>query len=183
MAVDPLITWQTTFAALPQVADNSYAANIAEWYGLRVAGIESNPAQFTTVGFAFSFAESVFATQLLNLGPTVNNVEAINDLADAWQTAINASTISVSSGSCAPPCDPDNTFSVVSSTSLDAASVTAGRTKILDLLTATPVINALDSEFPEVLRSAILLLTFTVDGLDSDPDGPKPLIVSNVGLI
>jgi len=183
MAVDALNTWQTTFAALPLVADNSYAENIAEWYANRISGIEPNPAQFTPVGFSFTFAESVFATELLNLSPTISSIEAINKLADAWQTAINASTISVSSGSSAPPGGTSNTFSAVTTTTLDASSITAGRTKILDLITATPVSSALDSEFPEVLRDAILLLTFTVVGLDSSPGTPQPLTVSNVGLI
>jgi hypothetical protein len=183
MAVSNLATFQTTFAALPRVADTSFANNIAAWYAARINGLEPNSAQFVPTGFSFTFAESVFATQLLNLSPTMSAVEGVTKLADAWAAAILASSIAVGPGSFIPPSTPATLFSVVASSTFDAASVTLGRSKILELIHATPVTNALDSEFPIKLRDAILILTFTVVGTDSITPVPGPLTAASVGVI
>ncbi len=188
MAIDPLSTWKSTLAALPKVADASWAANFAAWYAGRIVGITTDPSALVPTGFVFTFNQALFASGLSSLGPTPSAVAGITAFADAWLASMQASTAVVAPGSFAPPSSPTTLFSVVNSTTIDAASMTAARSKLLELTSAAPVADANDSEFPVKFREATLLLTITVIGLDSQPPpsagpGPQPLTVAAVPLI
>lgn len=188
MAVDVLQDWKDTLAALPKVADTSWAANFAGWYADRIVGITTNPANLVPVGFTFTFAQPVFAAQLLALTPVGDALSGITGFANAWETALLATTVAVSPGSAIPPPTPPTIFSVVTTTVIDPASIAAGKAKILELVTAPPVADAQNSLFPVKFRDATLLLTITVTGLDSQPPpsagpGPQPLVAANVPLI
>lgn len=191
MAIDPLATWRSTLAALPKVADNSWATNFAAWVADRINNkITTNPTNLTLASpLVFVFPQATFATQLVALTPTGNALAGITGFADAWKAAIDTvlfpATLNVAPGAFVPPATPATTFSTVTSVLLDPASVTAARAKIIELATAPPVADVNDSEFPVKFREAFLLLTITVSGLDSTPTpaGPLPLTVPNIPLI
>lgn len=188
MAVQPLDTWKTTLAALPKVTDTSWAQNFANWYFSMISGISPDPAAFVPVGFVFTFPTPLFASQLQTLPPVADAVAGITGFANAWETALNGTTIVVGPGSAIPPPSPTTIFSAVFTATIDPPSIAAGKAKLLELVTAPPVANPLDSQFPIKFREATLLLTFTVTGLDSQPPpsagpGPQPLTASNIPLI
>lgn len=187
-AIDPLPTWQSTLAALPKVADNSWAANFAAWYADRLTGITTNPANLVPTGFVFTFNQATFQAQLQTLTPQSTAAAGIQGFANAWETALVASTVVVAPGSFKPPATPPTTFSAIISTTIDTPSIAAGKAKLLELVTAPPVSDPNLSQFPAKFREATLLLTITVVGLDSQPPpsagpGPQPLTVANVPLI
>lgn len=190
MPVDPLATWRSTLAALPKVADTSWAANFAAWVAGRVATITTNPTNLTlSAPLVFVFNQALFASQLISLTPTGDALSGITGFADAWKAAIDTTvfpaTLNVAPGAFVPPTTPATTFSTVTSVLLDPASVAAAKAKIIELATAAPVADVNDSEFPVKFREAFLLLTITVAGLDSTPTpaGPLPLTVPNIPLI
>ena len=188
MAVDPLATWKSTLAALPKVSDSSWADNFAAWYAGRIVGITTSPSAFVPTGFTFTFARSLFASNLRALGPTVSAVAGITAFANAWLAAMQASVAVVAPGSFKPPTTPKTLFSSIVSTMIDPASTTAARAKLIELVTAPAVDDANNSQFPVKFRDATLLLTITVTGLDSEPPpsagpGPQPLVVAGVPLV
>lgn len=181
--IDPLSTWQSTLAALPKVGDNSWALNFANWYAGRIAAIQPDPTKLVATGFVFTFQSPTFASNLQTLGPTASATAGITGFADAWLTAMDASTAVVAPGTFKPPSSPATTFSIVASTVIDPASKTAARAKLLELITAPPVADPLLSQFPVKFREATLLLTITVTGTNSASPTPAPLTVSAVPLI
>jgi len=188
--IDPLATWRSTLAALPKVADTSWAANFAGWVADRVVSIETDASVLdSSAGFVFVFNEALFASQLIALTPVNDALAGITGFADAWEAAILTTvfpaTLNVSAGAFAGSPSPATTFSVVNSVVLDPPSILAAKNKIIELATAAPVADVNDSEFPVKFREAFLLLTITVSGLDSTPApaGPLPLTVSNVPLV
>lgn len=183
MAIDPLSTWKTTLAALPKTADNSWADNFANWYADRIAGITTDPSALVPTGFVFTFAKPIFKTQLLALTPTPSALAGITGFANAWETALNATTVVVAPGTFKPPSSPATIFSVVASTIIDPASIAAGKAKIIELVTAPPVDDAMNSQFPIKFRDATLLLTIIITGTNSATPTPSPLTVSNVPLV
>lgn len=186
MAIDPLTTWRSTLAALPKVSDASWAPNFAAWYADRLVAITTDPAALVPTGFVFTFAQAIFAAQLTALTPVDDPVAGTQGFADAWETALLATTAVIASGSFIPPTSPATLFSVVSSTIIVPASIVAGKAKIMELVTAPSVSDPLLSEFPVKFREATLLLKITATGLDSTTPGnggPLPLTATDVPLI
>ena len=198
MAIDALGpgpgTWKTTLAALPKVANDSWADNFAAWYAGRLTGIEPDSAALVPVGFVFTFPESTFADGLRALGPSEDALAAIEDFAAAWRTAIEEmvypTSLAVDVGTTVAPFSPapNTTFSEITSVVIDSDSIDAAVEKIVELATASPVADPFDSEFPVKFREATLLLTITVTGKDSQPPpsagpGPQDLEAAAVPLL
>jgi len=188
MAIDPLATWRSTLAALPKVADTSWAANFAGWVADRVVNITTNPANLTLASpLVFVFNEATFATQLIALTPVSDALSGITGFANAWETAILTTvfpaTLNVAPGAFIPPSSPATIFSSVTSVVLTPASIAAAKAKIIELASAPPVSDVNDSEFPVKFRDAFLLLKINVTGLNSVSPTPGPLTASNVPLI
>lgn len=183
MAIDALQIWKDELAALPKVADTSWAANFAAWYADRLAGITTSPSALVPTGFVFTFAEAIFAAQLLSLTPTTSALAGITGFANAWEAALNATTVVVGPGSFKPPSSPATLFSVVATTIIDPPSIALGKAKLLELVTAPPVADPQNSQFPVKFREATLLLTITVSGTNSITPTPTPLTVPLVPLI
>lgn len=188
--IDPLSTWQSTLAALPKVADTSWALNFADWYSNRIVNIQPNQTILnTSTGFVFTFSTATFAAQLITLGPTFNQAAGIAGFANAWATAIALTifpaTLNVSAGAFIGTSTPPTLFSAVTAVVLDPASIVAAVAKINELATAPPVSDPTMSQFSEKFRDATLLLTITVTGLNSvpPPPGPNPLVAPLVPLV
>lgn len=177
MAVNALSIWQSTLAALAKTEDASWATNFAAWYADQIAGIEPDPSTLTPAGWSFTFAQPLFVTELTALAPTDDATTGISGFADAWETAILATAASCSAGTTYGGA----TFGSVSSTVIDPPSIVAGKAKIMELVAAATVADALDSEFPAKFRDATLLLTITVTGTDSSSGAP--LVAPEVPLV
>jgi len=175
MPVDVLDIWKTTLKALPKTADNSWAGNFAAWTDDRTT---SKMDLLIIDQFTFTFAKAIFEGALIGLGPTPSAVIGITAFANAWETAINASTVVVPAGASIGTPSPATTWSAVSSTIILAPSIALAKAKILELVTAPTVADALNSEFPIKFRDAFLLLQIQATGLDSTPPaaGPLPLV-------
>ncbi len=186
MAVSTLAVWKDTLNKLPKVNNNSWAKNFAKWYADRVLKIAPKPANFVPVAFSFKFAQPVLVAELMKLQPVSSSKTGITNFANAWEKAVKATIVTTGPGSYKPPPLPANTFSVVNSVIITPASIAKGKAKIMELVKAPMVNNALNSKFAPIFRDATLLLTITVTGLDSttpDNGGPLPLTVANIPLI
>lgn len=186
MAVSPIAVWKNTLNKLPKVKDKSWAKNFAKWYADRVLKITTKPSKFVPAAFSFKFAQPVFVSALKLLKPVSASKAGITNFANAWEKAIKATIVTTGPNSFKPPTSPATKFSVVSSVVIDPASIAKGKKKLLELIKAKPVGNALDSKFAPIFRDATLLLTITVTGLDSTTPGnggPLPLTVANIPLI
>jgi hypothetical protein len=183
VAIDPLSTWQTTLDSLPKTEDSSWAKNFASWYYERIASIAASPSALAASGFKFTFAKAVFESKLLALTFTPSALAGISKFADAWESAIKATTVLVGPGSVKQPASgPATTFSAVSGTVIDPSSIAAGKAKIITLVSAPTVKSGKDSEFAVKFREATLLLTITATGVNSSsPSGP--LVAASVPLI
>lgn len=183
MPIDALQDWKDELENLPKVNDSSWALNFAEWYADRLVNIEADSSVLdTSAGFVFTFAETTFALALTSLSPTTDPVAGITSFANAWESAILATTVVVAPGAFIPPSDPATTFSAVTGTVIDPPSIAAAKAKIIELGSSSPVDDPQDSEFPVKFREATLLLTITVTGLNSLPT-PTPLVVPLVPLL
>lgn len=185
--IDPLSTWQSTFASIPKVSDNSWASNVATWYSDRITNIEPNQTELNTAaGFSFTFSEAVFQAQLALLPPTTNQATGIAGFASAWSSAIALTiypaTLSVAPGAYLGVSSPPTLFSSITSVIIDPTSITAAVAKINELASAPPANDPSMSEFPEKFRDATLLLTITVTGLNSITPTPTPLIAPLIPL-
>lgn len=174
--IDSLSIWKTTFQTLPKTEDTSWAGNFADWTDERVSG-KAELLFITNPSTTFTFSKSTFQSLLLGLSPTPSAAAGIQGFADAWETAILASTLNIGPGAFVGIDSPATKWSVVSSSLIDPPSILLGKAKILELVSAAPAEDAALSEFPEKFRDAFLALTGSVIGLDSTPipAGPLPL--------
>jgi len=177
--LDPLSSWTNAFTNLAPAADDSWADNMAD----AVDGLVTNKLAVTTISpsATFTFNKAIFAAQLKLATPTDNAVAGCTNFADAWGSAVTASTLVVAPGSYLGAPTPATTWSVVILSLVDPASIAAAKAALVIALTsATPVANAALSAFPSAFRTAFATLTASVTGLDSTPSpaGPLPLNVS-----
>lgn len=190
MAIDSLSVWRQEFANLPKVDNPIWSINFANWYFNRVSavgaadsqGLFPDPADLAPTGWLFTFDIATFISLLTIIPPSLDQVASILLFADAWLAAMQNSPVVVASGTFKPPPSNATTFSTVNNTSLDPPSIIAGKTKLLELQSVPQTDDALQSQFPVIFREATLLLTFTVEGLDSTTNN-NPLTVPNVGVV
>lgn len=176
MSVDSLQDWIDTYVSdVPNIVDDSGdgPGNVADWIDPRVTNKLDTPGlegPVSGTGFTFTFNKSVFQTQLeLLIGGT--KTQGVNELAAAWESAMNASVgLVVVLTSIGTP-SPTTTWSSITSTVIDPASISAGKSKILESISAPLDKPKEESEFPVKMREAFLLLTVTTSGLDSVPSG------------
>lgn len=172
---DPVVDWLTTFSLLPKVMNTSWQANFANWYADRIQNLMPDTKLDVTAGFTFTFGKSAFQTALAS-------VSSIADFANAWETGLLASAVTVSTGAFVDEKSNLTLFSAVATAILDLPSIALGKAKILELVGVSPIGDALDSKFPVKFRQATLLLTMTVSGSDSSPT-PVPLVAATVPLV
>ena len=174
--IDSLSIWQSTFEALSKQED--WTQNFADWVDNRVTNKMDLIGVLHPSGNAlsFTFNKSTFKSALELLPIVSNKVIGVTGFANAWESALLASSVSTLSGSYIGSATPTTTWSVVNSTVLDAPGIAAGKAKILELAN-DPNVGAGESKFPEKFMDAFLLLTVTTTGLDSTPTpaGPLPL--------
>ncbi len=167
MAVDALATWEDTWENLPLDAVGAFPATVTNWLDARVVNFTFNPASLGGPVSAFTWAKATFQAGITNMIPELDQNIGVTILANAWRDAINASTINALVGSFLPPDTPATRFSVVSSTTIDAASVTAARSALIAALLAAQPNLGFPFPVPTELRTAFLSVTYTATGLHS----------------
>lgn len=191
MTIAPVDSWKSTLAALPKVADSSWALNFANWVANQVILIEPDKTKVllaapAPVGFIFVFNSAAFAAQLASLQPVSDPSQGMKGFADAWASTIKTIVypvgITVLPGTSGVPKTPATTFSVISSVLIDPASIEAGKAKIAELANAKPVENPNDSEFPVKFREAFLQLKINIAGINSITPTPAPYQLMNISL-
>jgi hypothetical protein len=170
MSVDPLSTWQSEFAILPSVIDDSWVSNLADYIAARLDSKLDLQTYSPSATFVFNKASFIAI-----LGTSSSEVgDGVAKLADGFVAGVTGG-LSVAALTSFDAGTPAETFSVVATSIFDPASTALANAKILELESATPVIDINDSIFPEKIRDASLLLTATVIGTDSVSPTPGPL--------
>lgn len=180
--LEPLSTWKNGFANLPLVADAAWKQNLADFVDglvtnkLTIAGITPNAV--------FTFNKTVFRAGLEPLVATTNTLQAATTLAQAWGSAVMASSVVVSSGAFVGAATPATTFSAPPVTII--LPVTAAQLALQNLIVTLPLAtNVQDSQFPKAFRDAFLTILTTTTGLSSvpPPTGPTPLVAAGLSVL
>lgn len=183
--IDVLPIWIKELVNLPEVNNPAWSTNFANYYADRIVGIQTDPSALTSA-LVFTFAKPIFQAQLMAAAPSTSPAAGIASFATAWQLAMLASVAVVPPAAFIPPATPATIFSVVFSTTINPASIMAGKAKIMELAMAPQVGDASMSQFPIKFREATLLLKVDVTGLDSttpDNGGPLPLAAMGIPLV
>lgn len=182
MTLEALSIWQSTFKTeLPPVKDGSWPDSMTNWYtdrfntpNLSLPGLVAVPDPTPAV-----YGSAAFKALFSTLSPGLSQSAAMQIVASAWEAGLLASIVTVSAGSSIGSPSPTTTFSAVTTSVFDPPSIAAGKAKILELVGAANVKDALQAQMPVKFREATLLLTVTTTGLDSTPSGsggPLPLV-------
>lgn len=179
MPIDPEAIWKSKFKELPTDGSGggAWAKNMADATDQRVTnklGLNGLTGSIT-----FTFKKDIFENMLKIIVPAPTPVAGAQQIAMAWQMAVQASTIVVAPGTYIGVPSPATIFSVVTSSVIDPPSVAIGSALIVSLLTAAQAIpDGNNNIIGPTLRKAFLSLTVTVTGLDSTPTpaGPLPLL-------
>ena len=172
MSIDVLQTWKDEWALLPKVSDTSWKQNLADYIAARVDG-KLKLQTYTPAGnIAFTFNKTTFIAALA--GVDAGTGTGISAIAAGVKNAVISGGLVLTAPISAGTPSPTNTFSIVASSVITAASSVLAEAKINELSSATPVSSASDSLFPVKLREAFLLLTADVIGTDTQAPTPQP---------
>jgi hypothetical protein len=166
MALNPLSVWKSTFAtAIVPTSGNSWAMNLANW-----AGDQADLMQMTLItGGTFTFNRSTFASELLtNVSPSTNKSLALDKFVDAWETAVLASSMSVSGGT-------GFGFSAIVGSGIASNTASIKTSLKATLMSGSNSADINDSVFPQAFRSAFASLIFNVTGMGVPPSPPPPI--------
>lgn len=175
MSVDSLAIWKSEFANLPKVSDTSWKQNLADYLAARVDGKLTLSTYDPAASVTFTFNKTVFLAALASVdagtgGGAVAIALGVKNAVIASGSLVVLAPVSVGTPS------PVNTFSVVTTSVITAASSLLAEAKIAELSSATPVSSVADSLFPVKLREAFLLLAADITGLDSQAPTPQAKI-------
>ena len=181
MTLEALTIWKSTFKAeVVPTASPEWTTNMTNWYTDRIntPNLELPGLTLVAPPLPMVFGSSAFKAIFETLSAGLTQEAAMIIIADAWQAGLDASIVSVLAGDSIGVPSNATTWSSVTSSIFDAPSIAAGKAKILELIGAPNVDDALDAEMPVKFREATLLLTVTTTGLDSTPSpgGPLPLV-------
>lgn len=183
MAIDSLAIFKSTFAAIPLVSTGVWTTNFSDWTDGRVTS-KAVGTLITNAAPPFTFSKSTFKAQLDALAPTASEATGASNFASAWETAVLASTFITLPGDFTGAATPATTWSVVTTSLIDVASITAAKAQLItDLTNAAKVADVNNSDFPQAFRDAFLNLTVSVTGINSVVPVPSPLNVLNAPLI
>lgn len=181
MALSAANVWQTDWAEqCKPVKNDTWKKNLANFIMAQVSHkltTEGLLASGGAGGMTFTFGKEAFQGALAD-----NKAET---LASAFEAGILASTVLVAVGSFVGTQAPASTFSVITTSVINPASLIAAKAKVLEVMGLPPKEAANQSQFPLKLREAFLLLKIDTVGLDSTPTpaGPLPLLDSMRGLV
>jgi hypothetical protein len=174
MPLEPVQIWKQTFAKLPKTDKSDWASNVARWLGERTTGkLQLAP---TVVGpVMFSFQVGVCESQLKSCNEVDKSQLGAVQYARALESAIMASTMTVTPGCYLGAPAPPTTWSAVTSF-IDPPSVQLAKVQLIQGLTsASGVDEGMRSSVAAAFYSAIKKLTCTATGISSSVP-PVPLL-------
>jgi len=170
MTLEALSTWKSTFKTdiLP-VSDASWPDSMTDWYADRINTPLLNLPGLTLASppLPVTFGKAAFKAIFQTLAQPNSQSVAMNIIANAWEAGLIASTVLVKALDSVGTPSPATTWSVVTTSVFDPASIALGKAKILELIGAPNEEDAEDSQTPIKFREATLLLTVTTTGLNS----------------
>ena len=178
MAMDSEAVWKSEFKKLPQVSSSTSDGmkNLADFVAARVAGLAiGSPVTGTST---FTFSKASFVAPLLSLQP-VTDTSGMIALANAWQTAVLASTMVTLPGAYIGAASPATTFASCVTSIFPSSVVIAYNTLLSNLLSAKPV--AEDPMFPVYLRNAFAGLQYTITGPNLVV--PTPVVITTTATV
>ena len=190
MPIDPLPLWKKEFKNLKPVGDKDppgkWADNLADFIDQRVTNKMTLGTPIMGPPSTFTFQKALFSAPLKALQAVPDPISGRTAVANAWQSAILASTMvpgaGIALGSPAPP----TLFSAPPVCMIFPVSVTLAYAGLLmDLIGLGEAQDPLMSKMPDALYTAFTKLQFMLQGLNSipPPAGPLPLIVPTVPVL
>ncbi len=173
MPLEPLDNWNQTLKQIEATDQADWGGKIAQWLFERSTGkLQLMPV----VGpVSFTFQKAIFEARLRELRPAQKAMEAAIKWSDAWEAAINASTMVVAPGAFLGAPTPATMWSVATAV-IDAGSVQAGKKLLVQKLSQAKLVNKTEeNQFAEAFRMAFLAVTATVTGV-SMTFPPLPLV-------
>ena len=134
MSLEALSIWQSTFETdIPPVADASWPDSFTDWYADRFDSPNLSLPGLTIASppTPVVFGKSSFKTIFSTLAPGLSQSAAMNIVANAWEAGLLASTIGVVAGDSVGTPSPATTWSSVTSSLIDPASIALCKLKIL----------------------------------------------------
>lgn len=177
MPLDPEAAWNDAIANLKPDKGPDWAKGFADAIDscctgkTELTGVVGKPT--------FTFNKAIFMAQLMTLAPVPDPVSAAMGFANAWGTAMLASTMIVPPGSALGASAPPTLWSVVITSLIDPPTIELAKAFLIATLpTLEATKDAKQSKTGGTFRSAFLMCTCTVTGLNSlppPPGGPGPL--------
>jgi hypothetical protein len=134
-----------------------------------------------TTSTVFTFNQAVFKTNLLTLTPTADPAAGASAFFNALETAILASVYLVSPGAYLGSPGAATTWSAVTSTIPDPASLAAAKTAAVAFMSTAPL-SGTNPTMATAVHTYLTSLTYTVTGLNSVAP-PAPLVAALVAVI
>lgn len=181
MTINALSVWKSSFKAEVVPTDGvTWPDNMTNWYTAQFNSPKLSLPGITIAAppLPATYGSAAFKAIYSTLAPGLSQSAAITLIADAWAAGLAASVVLVKPGDAIGVPAPATIWSVVTTSVFTPASVVAGKAKILELIGAPNVGEALDSQTPLKFYEATLLLKVTTTGLNSIPPpvGPLPLV-------
>lgn len=178
MALEDVQVWRDTFEqqAPPTGSVIEGVQNVSNWLDERVSGVlEFSPPVFGDA--KYTWQPQLFASQLLSIVPAPSSAPGALQIAMAWQNATLASVMTLQSGYVGADVPPTSWGPPPAVAILPPTVQAAGQALAAELQTLQPTGG--QSEFPDALRKAFLLVAFAINGVNKipPPAGPLPLVV------
>jgi len=178
--MDPLPIWLEEWAKLPPT---STPVDVADFVDQRVTKkLAFGPAASMSPPPQFTFQKSIFESALIAIGavPAIEPLSPAISLATAWQSAVLASTMVISSGTVIVPPPPPSSGVVASLAAVvDPTIALAFTSLVAELAPGIPVGTPLEAKLPTALFNAFSKLSYSMVGTDSTvpPVGPLPILL------
>jgi hypothetical protein len=163
MTIGTLTQWKDAYALIPLVSTDAWKENLTVYIEDLI--VDMNLKTYATP--SFTWGRAAFKSALVGAPGA-----GVSEMQTGFTNSIAASTWLIPSGTTFGGGTLAETFSAPGVAAPDVASVSAGATKIGELESTPPVGTFEDCLFPEILRAAFLLLTYTVTGINSVPPAP-----------
>lgn len=190
MPIDPLPMWLKEFKNLPVRGDKDppgkWADDLADFIDKRVTNKMGLGSPLMGPPSTFTFQKALFSAPLKALQAVPEPISGRIAVANAWQSAILASTMVPGAGLAVGSPAPPTLFSAPPVVMIFPVSVTLAYTGMVADLIAMPLApDALGSKMPSILYTAFTKLMYMVQGLNSlpPPAGPLPLMLPSVPVL
>lgn len=178
--MEPVQVWRSKYKDIGLTPDPiSGGLKFANYLGERTNNkleIKSSTATINPSS-VFSWNAATFAA-IIALPASPDPVTPRTIMANAWQSAVLSSVMSVNPGSAVSPPVGNGIFGVPGVCVPDPATLLLAFSGLLaDLLGSPPSGDAEASKIPDAFRKAFASVTYTVSGADTTAPTPVPIVI------